>query len=180
MQSDHGPPGARGGTARSWPVGARGESPDTDDRLHTAEGAHETHGSPSRSPPRAVFRGTTAELTTLRALLAQVHTGRGQVVGIVGEPGIGKSRLLAEWRQRLADRALTSLEGRCPPIARARPIIWSVRCSAMPVPSPRRLTRRRSPRRCTGTPGDGHAPCRRRAVSAAPPGRAGSRRWTPP
>ena len=51
------------------------------------------------SPPRAVFCGTTAELTTLRALLAQVHTGRGQVVGIVGEPGIGKSRLLAEWRR---------------------------------------------------------------------------------
>ena len=63
--------------------------------------------------PARCFVGRRRELTTLRALLAQVHTGRGQVVGIVGEPGIGKSRLLAEWRQRLADRALTSLEGRC-------------------------------------------------------------------
>jgi predicted ATPase len=49
----------------------------------------------------------------LRALRAQVHTGRGQAVGIVGDPGIGKSRLLTALRQALADRALTYLEGRC-------------------------------------------------------------------
>ena len=82
------------------PSGARGESPDTDDRLHGArEGRTRTHGSPSRrAHPSRCFVGQRRELTTLRALLAQVHTGRGQVVGIVGEPGIGKSRLLAAWR----------------------------------------------------------------------------------
>jgi predicted ATPase len=38
--------------------------------------------------------------------------GQGQVVFIAGEPGIGKSRLLLEFRRRLADEALW-LEGHC-------------------------------------------------------------------
>ena len=44
--------------------------------------------------PLSPFVGRTRELTSLLALLAQVEAGHGQVVGIVGEPGIGKSRLL--------------------------------------------------------------------------------------
>jgi two-component system, NtrC family, response regulator AtoC len=47
------------------------------------------------------------------AVLAQVEGGRGQMVGIVGEPGMGKSRLLAEWCQSLAAHAVTYLEGHC-------------------------------------------------------------------
>src|SRR5262249_36187526 len=47
------------------------------------------------------------------ALLAQVETGRGQVVGVVGEPGIGKSRLLYEFHQSLEGKRLTHLTGRC-------------------------------------------------------------------
>ena len=39
--------------------------------------------------------------------------GQGQVVGLIGEPGIGKSRLLAECRQRLPDQPVTVLEGHC-------------------------------------------------------------------
>jgi class 3 adenylate cyclase/tetratricopeptide (TPR) repeat protein len=59
------------------------------------------------------FVGREREFTTLHALLAQVETGRGQVVGIVGEPGIGKSRLLYEFRQSLEGKRLTYLTGRC-------------------------------------------------------------------
>jgi predicted ATPase/class 3 adenylate cyclase len=59
------------------------------------------------------FVGRERECATLHALLAQVETGRGQVVGIVGEPGIGKSRLLYEFRQSLAGKRLTYLTGRC-------------------------------------------------------------------
>src|SRR5262249_45695764 len=45
------------------------------------------------------FVGRERELATLHALLAQAAAGRGQAVGITGEPGIGKSRLVAEfWR----------------------------------------------------------------------------------
>src|SRR5262249_2417250 len=35
------------------------------------------------------FIGRTRELATLHALIAQVEEGRGQVVGIIGEPGLG-------------------------------------------------------------------------------------------
>jgi predicted ATPase len=35
------------------------------------------------------------------------------VVGLIEEPGIGKSRLLAEFQQRLLDRPVTILEGHC-------------------------------------------------------------------
>jgi class 3 adenylate cyclase/DNA-binding winged helix-turn-helix (wHTH) protein/tetratricopeptide (TPR) repeat protein len=59
------------------------------------------------------FVGRERECTTLHALLAQAETGRGQVVGIVGEPGIGKSRLLYEFRQSLEGKRLTYLTGRC-------------------------------------------------------------------
>ena len=42
-----------------------------------------------------------------------MQEGRGQVVGIVGEPGAGKSRLLYEFRQTIRDAQVTYLEGRC-------------------------------------------------------------------
>jgi predicted ATPase len=53
------------------------------------------------------------ELSALHALLTQVVGGQGQVVGIVGEPGIGKSRLLAEWRRSLVVREVAYLTGHC-------------------------------------------------------------------
>ena len=52
-------------------------------------------------------------MATLHALLAQVEEGRGQVVGVVGEPGLGKSRLVYEFRRSLGRRRLTYLSGRC-------------------------------------------------------------------
>jgi hypothetical protein len=54
----------------------------------------------------AVERGLTPlvgrdrELATLRELFHQVKSGRGQVVSLVGEAGIGKSRLLSRTRER--------------------------------------------------------------------------------
>ena len=69
------------------------------------------------------FVGRERELTTLHALLAQMEAGRGQVVGIVGEPGIGKSRLLYEFRQSLAGKRLTYLIGRCLSYGRTMPYL---------------------------------------------------------
>jgi tetratricopeptide (TPR) repeat protein len=75
---------------------------------------------PRRSPleglgPRALsqFVGRDRELETLRSLFAAASEGRGQALGIVGEPGVGKSRLLLEFRHRLGDRRVTYLQGRC-------------------------------------------------------------------
>jgi class 3 adenylate cyclase len=59
------------------------------------------------------FVGRERELTTLEELLAQVEGRHGQMVGVVGEAGVGKSRLLYEFRQRLAGKPVTYLEGRC-------------------------------------------------------------------
>ena len=59
------------------------------------------------------FVGRQQELATLHVLLARAESGQGQVVGIVGEAGLGKSRLLDEFRQSLRGKNVTYLEGRC-------------------------------------------------------------------
>jgi class 3 adenylate cyclase/tetratricopeptide (TPR) repeat protein len=59
------------------------------------------------------FVGRERELHLLRELLDKAEAGQGQVVGIVGESGVGKSRLVHEFRQGEAGRSLTFLEGRC-------------------------------------------------------------------
>ena len=75
---------------------------------------------PRRSPleglgPRALSRfvGRDRQLAALAELLAQAARRPGQVVGIVGEPGMGKSRLVHELRRSLAGERVTYLEGRC-------------------------------------------------------------------
>ena len=59
--------------------------------------------------------GRDRELSTLRDLFGEVTAGRGQVAFVAGEAGIGKSRLLYEFRRALAEagEAVTWLEGRC-------------------------------------------------------------------
>ena len=49
--------------------------------------------------PLSRFVGRERELADLGDLLAQVAQGRGQIVGLVGEPGVGKSRLCYEVTQ---------------------------------------------------------------------------------
>ncbi|MBI4012039.1 MAG: sigma 54-interacting transcriptional regulator, partial [Candidatus Rokubacteria bacterium] len=60
----------------------------------------------------ARFVGRSRELELLQSQLATVLRGRGQVVGIVGEAGLGKTRLVAEFRQTLGDQ-VAYLEGHC-------------------------------------------------------------------
>jgi hypothetical protein len=50
------------------------------------------------------FLGRQAELTVLQQALAQAGAGRGQMVAMVGEPGVGKSRLVYEFLHALRDR----------------------------------------------------------------------------
>jgi DNA-binding NtrC family response regulator/tetratricopeptide (TPR) repeat protein/ABC-type dipeptide/oligopeptide/nickel transport system ATPase component len=61
----------------------------------------------------ARFVGRREDLEFLETRLASAMAGHGQTVGIVGEAGIGKSRLIAEFRQRLRQKPVTCLEGRC-------------------------------------------------------------------
>jgi tetratricopeptide (TPR) repeat protein len=57
--------------------------------------------------------GRTHELDLLLERVRQIEGGHGHVVGVVGEPGIGKSRLSLELRGRLQDLGVPCLEGRC-------------------------------------------------------------------
>jgi class 3 adenylate cyclase len=75
---------------------------------------------PRRSPLRGLgeralstFVGRDRDVAQLIDLMTEAEAGRGHVVGIVGEPGAGKSRLLYEFRQALGDRKVSYLEGRC-------------------------------------------------------------------
>ena len=67
------------------------------------------------------FVGREDELAHLEALLARAESGRGQVLAVLGEPGAGKSRLIREFRRRVATRSITWLEGRCMPSGEAVP-----------------------------------------------------------
>ena len=50
------------------------------------------------------FVGRQSEMEQMRQALAQAKEGHGQIVGVIGEPGVGKSRLFYEFK-------LTSLSG---------------------------------------------------------------------
>ncbi len=75
------------------------------------------------SPPRGRFVGRERQLTALQELVTEAASGRGQVVGVVAEPGMGKSRIVVELRRSLAAERLTVLEGRCLSYGSAVPYI---------------------------------------------------------
>src|SRR5262245_14989281 len=77
------------------------------------------------------FVGRQRELGVLMDCFEQARGGRGQIVFIVGEPGIGKSRLLYEFRRALGTDAAW-LEGHCVPFGQSTaflPLIDSLRRS---------------------------------------------------
>ena len=57
--------------------------------------------------------GRGKELETLREAFESAKSGSGQVIGVVGEAGVGKSRLLLELRGMLPEGDYSYLEGRC-------------------------------------------------------------------
>ena len=59
------------------------------------------------------FVGRDREIETLREAFTKAQSGEGQVVGIVGEAGVGKSRLLLEFRSLLPQGEYNFLEGQC-------------------------------------------------------------------
>jgi class 3 adenylate cyclase/tetratricopeptide (TPR) repeat protein len=59
------------------------------------------------------FVGRKKEMATLKEAFDLAQSGSGQVVCIVGEAGVGKSRLLLELRRSLSHRDHAYLEGHC-------------------------------------------------------------------
>jgi class 3 adenylate cyclase/tetratricopeptide (TPR) repeat protein len=79
----------------------------------------------------AVERGLTPlvgrerELATLGERFREVKAGRGQVVGLTGDAGVGKSRLLLEFRRALAQAGdeVTWLAGHCISFGQTSPFL---------------------------------------------------------
>jgi len=70
--------------------------------------------------------GREPEVAALERALATVAGGRPWVVGITGEPGIGKSRLLGELARRAADRGHLVVAGRAAELERDVPFaLWA-------------------------------------------------------
>src|SRR5438445_3204 len=68
---------------------------------------------PGHEGRASTFVGRNRELELLSSRLESAIRGRGQIVGISGEAGIGKSRLIFEFRDSLAGKGVTCLEGQC-------------------------------------------------------------------
>jgi len=60
------------------------------------------------------------ELEVLRGAITALRDGRGALIGIQGEPGVGKSRLVREFRELAARRNLPAFHGRALPWGRER------------------------------------------------------------
>jgi class 3 adenylate cyclase len=57
--------------------------------------------------------GRQAEWEQLLTATDQLMSGRGQIISVTGEAGLGKSRLIAELRQYMKNRSVRWIEGRC-------------------------------------------------------------------
>jgi class 3 adenylate cyclase len=66
----------------------------------------------AQAAPLTPLVGRNEEVARVRAVVDDLTQGRGQVLFLLGDHGIGKTRLLAELRQ-LATGTVTWLEGRC-------------------------------------------------------------------
>jgi DNA-binding SARP family transcriptional activator len=69
--------------------------------------------APADDASRGVFVGRVSELAELDRALDQALAGRGRLVLVAGEPGIGKSRLIDELAGRARARGARVLAGRC-------------------------------------------------------------------
>jgi predicted ATPase/DNA-binding winged helix-turn-helix (wHTH) protein/class 3 adenylate cyclase len=86
-------------------------------------------GQRARRPPavphiargRMPFVGRARELATLHDVWAHVTKGQGHVVSVVGESGMGKSRLVAAFRCSLRGEPHTYVQGYCVSYAQALP-----------------------------------------------------------
>jgi transcriptional regulator with AAA-type ATPase domain/tetratricopeptide (TPR) repeat protein len=85
------------------------------DRSSTAPTFRLTGHDPSGQgavAPMAGFVGRRDELDLLQSRLEAARAGQGQLVDIIGDAGIGKSRLLLEFRRRVAAMGVGYVEGR--------------------------------------------------------------------
>jgi adenylate cyclase len=86
-------------------------------------GAVRTRLDVSRSRGLSRFVGRGDELAMLDAALEQALEGQGQVVGVVADAGVGKSRLCFEFIERCRARGISIYEGHCPAHGKTIPFL---------------------------------------------------------
>ena len=62
---------------------------------------------------RAEMIGREREFADLKDCVDDLLAGRGQIVSVIGEAGVGKSRLATELKEYIQDKEIRWLEGRC-------------------------------------------------------------------
>jgi class 3 adenylate cyclase/tetratricopeptide (TPR) repeat protein len=94
-------------------------------RLYELEGAGSlrTRFDVSRARGLSRFVGRTAEMAALEQNLARALAGEGRIVGIVGEPGVGKSRLCHELAARCRARGIAFTRAHGVPHGKAIPLL---------------------------------------------------------
>jgi class 3 adenylate cyclase/tetratricopeptide (TPR) repeat protein len=87
--------------------------------------AHRASWEAVAARPRSVLVGREHHLAVLRRALTEVERGRGmgRAVGLIGDPGVGKSRLLFEFRREVEARPIAWLEGHCVSYGRGVPYL---------------------------------------------------------
>jgi class 3 adenylate cyclase len=100
---------------------------------------------PSTAARRTTFVDRQGDLAVLNDVLRQVESGHRQAVDIIGEPGIGKSRLLSEFRRQLATERVTWIEGRCVSYGAAIPYLLMLdllrsNCGILETDTPESMT----------------------------------------
>ncbi len=93
--------------------------------LYAVQGRLGRHAGVAGRGPRVErpFVGRERELVLLHDHLTTAMGGQGQVIGLVGEPGMGKTRLLTEFCRRVSGNQVTVYEGRCLSYGQATPYL---------------------------------------------------------
>ena len=153
------PAAAREGAGRPPGLGRRGARGARARRPRRAKSA--SHSDSSANPldrlARGVFVGRERELERLRGAFDNAFAGRGSVVMLVGEPGIGKTRTTQELETYARMRGAQVLWGRANEAAGAPPLL-AVAAGRARLPRPER---RRGPPQGVGA-------VRRRAAAHLP------------
>lgn len=96
------------------------------DRIEAATISTERRRRDAATVPEQIqarFVGRARELAILGEAFAAARASEGQVAFVVGEAGIGKSRLIAELRDQVADVDHLWIEGRCTAYGAASPFL---------------------------------------------------------
>jgi tetratricopeptide (TPR) repeat protein len=92
-------------------------------RLRVADDSATLQAAPIRAATDTPFVGRIDELSTLDAELQGARRGTGRIVCITGDPGIGKSRLVARLLAGMPPTHVNAVAGLCQSVGRHAPLL---------------------------------------------------------